>query len=141
MGTKIRTYSEICKFFKDYFAFSFFFVLLQSHLPVDGVFTRRDACEVEHYILEGVISLCFWLFELPQSKAEQEHCRGDCHGVYYILLRSVLRRCIVPSQAHFTGVLYTPSWVFLCLFFSMAVVGQNNEQADVSTHVFFCSHR
>ena len=32
-------------------------------------------------------------------------------------------------------------WVFLCLFTTLAVVGQNIEQADASTHVFFvCSH-
>ena len=42
----------------------------------------------------------------------------------------------MSSLAHFTGVLYTPAWGFLCLFFSMAVEGLNSEQADVSTHVF-----
>ena len=36
------------------------------------------------------------------------------------------------------GVLYTPAWVFLCLFSSKAVVGLEVELADVSTHVFVC---
>ena len=42
----------------------------------------------------------------------------------------------MSSLAHFTGVLYTPAWMFLCLFSSLAVVGREVEQADASTHVF-----
>ena len=42
----------------------------------------------------------------------------------------------MSSLAHFTGVLYTPAWMFLCLFSSLAVVGHEVEQADASTHVF-----
>ena len=42
----------------------------------------------------------------------------------------------MSSLAHFTGVIYTPTWVFLCLFTVKAVVGLEDEQADESTHVF-----
>ena len=48
----------------------------------------------------------------------------------------------MSSLAHFTGVLYTPAWVFLCLFTTLAVVGQNIEQAEVKHPRFFvCSHQ
>ena len=63
------------------FLFQIKFVLLQSHLPAEGDSARRTACEAEHYIFEGVIALCFWTIELPQSRSKQEHCRGKCHGV------------------------------------------------------------
>ena len=42
----------------------------------------------------------------------------------------------MSSHAHFTVVLYTPTWVFLCLFTVKAVEGLEDEQADVSTHAF-----
>ena len=62
-------------------------------------------------------------------------------GVVYTL-RSVLRGLIMSSLAHFTGVLYTPAWVFLCLFTTLAVVGQNIEQAEVKhpRFLFVVSH-
>ena len=48
----------------------------------------------------------------------------------YIRLRSVLRGlCIL--NAHLTVYLYTPAWMFLCLFSSKAVVGQIVKQARV----------
>jgi hypothetical protein len=59
----------------------------------------------------------------------------------YIRLRSVLRGPSMSSQAHFTAYLYTPTWVFLCLFLGKVVVDLEIKQADVSTHVFFvCSN-
>ena len=56
-------------------------------------------------------------------------------GVVYTL-RSVLRGSGILN-AHFTASLYSPTWLFLCLFFLQGCgrprwVGQ----ADVSTHVF-----
>lgn len=56
-------------------------------------------------------------------------------GVVYTL-RSVLRGLTMSSLAHFTVYLYTSTWMFLCLFSSLAVVGHEVEQADANTHVF-----
>ncbi len=42
----------------------------------------------------------------------------------------------MSSLAHFTVYLYTSTWLFLCLFTVKAVEGLEDEQADVSTHVF-----
>lgn len=73
--------------------------------------------------MEGVIALCFWTFETSTIElAVQDNVEVTPRGVAYTL-RSVLRGCIVPSLAHFTDVLYTPKWVFLCLFTAKAVEG------------------
>ena len=58
-------------------------------------------------------------------------------GVVYTL-RSVLRGLTMSSQAHFTGVLYSPAWVFTLSVYSYRFPKTSNiEQADVlSTHVF-----
>jgi len=77
------------------------------------------------------------MFELPQSIADKSIAEVTPRGVAYTL-RSV-REALVASVAHFTVYKYTPSWVFLCLFFSLAVVGQNIEQADEAPTFFVCS--
>ena len=56
-------------------------------------------------------------------------------GVSYTL-RSVLRGLNILN-AHFTGDYILQTWVFLCLFSSLAVVGHEVEQADTSIHVFY----
>ena len=87
--------------------------------------------------MKGVTDALF----LDPSKLPQSICRTKTNadvtprGVVYTL-RSVLRGLTMSSLAHFTGVLYTPAWMFLCLFSSLAVVGREVEQADASTHVF-----
>ena len=68
---------------------------------------------MEHYILEGVTDALF----LDPSKLPQSICRTKTNagvtprGVVYTL-RSVLRGLTMSSLAHFTGVLYSPAWVF-----------------------------
>ena len=42
----------------------------------------------------------------------------------------------MSSLAHFTVYSILPRECLLCLFFSMAVEGLEDEQADASTHVF-----
>ena len=61
--------------------------------------------------------------------------QSDCHGVYLYSPQCAVRA--VYPQAHFTGELYTPTWMFLCLFSSMAVVGHEAEQAEENIHVFY----
>ena len=52
-------------------------------------------------------------------------------GVVYTL-RSVLRGLTMSSQAHFTGVLYSPAWVFtLSVYHHRFPKTSNSEQADV----------
>ena len=47
-------------------------------------------------------------------------------------LRSVLRGLTMSSLAHFTGVLYTPAWVFtLSVYHHRFPKTSNSEQADV----------
>ena len=56
-------------------------------------------------------------------------------GVVYTL-RSVREARVASS--HTLRVYYIlQTWVFLCLLSTLAVVGQNIEQADVSTHAFY----
>ena len=60
-------------------------------------------------------------------------------GVVYTL-RSVLRGLTMSSLAHFTGVLYTPAWMFLCLFFAVAVEGPERRTGRCKHPRFFiCS--
>ena len=49
-------------------------------LPSESRFDRKVNRWAEHYILEGVTSLCFWSSKLPQSNNGQEHCRGNSTG-------------------------------------------------------------
>ena len=59
-------------------------------------------------------------------------------GVIYTL-RSVLRGLTMSSQAHFTGVLYYPAWVFTL---SVSCNGfpktSNSKRAEVKHPRFFC---
>ena len=58
-------------------------------------------------------------------------------GVIYTL-RSVLRgSCIL--NAHFTGVYILQRGCLLCLFFSMAVEGLEDERTEVKHPSFVCS--
>ena len=63
-------------------------------------------------------------------------------GVVYTL-RSVLRGLTMSSLAHFTGVLYTPAWVFtLSVYHHGFPKTSNSEQADVKHPRFFvCSNQ
>jgi len=75
---------------------------------------------VEHYILEGVITLCFWLFRNLGTFELQAETNAEITATGCVIrLRSVLRGLTMSSQAHFTVYLYTPTWVFLCLFLAM----------------------
>ena len=96
---------------------------------------------MEHYILKGVTDALFLYFETTTIEYwTRTNAWVTPRGVVYTL-RSV-RRGSGILNAHFTGVLYTPAWVFLCLFSSLAVVGHEVEQTDVSTRAFFiCSWR
>ena len=83
----------------------------------------------QHYIIKALLTLCFWMFELPQSKSSLKQMLGNCHGVLYML--SVVCWGYKYLQAHFTDVSYTPTWVFALSVFAMAVVGQIVKQAEV----------
>ena len=62
-------------------------------------------------------------------------------GVVYTL-RSVLRGLIMSSLAHFTGVLYSPAWVFtLSVYHHRFPKTSNSKRAEVKHPRFFlCSH-
>ena len=92
---------------------------------------------MEHYILEGVTDALFLDFRNYHNRITVKNIADVApRGVVYTL-RSVLRGLTMSSHAHFTGVYILQTWVFLCLFSSMAVVGHEVEQADVSTCVFY----
>ena len=113
--------SSFCRLF----AFSLIFSPFSSYLFIlfrylCGVIARNEGHSWPksrrwHYILKGVTDACFWTSELPQIETEQKQCRWLPRGVVYTL-RSVLRGYLYP-HAHFTGVLYSPTWVFLCRVF------------------------
>ena len=75
------------------------------------------------------------MFELPQSKADKNIAGVTPRGVSYTL-RSVLRRYELPSTHTLRVSIYLNVGVSLSVF-SLAVVGQNIEQADASTHSFY----
>ena len=57
-------------------------------------------------------------------------------GVVYTL-RSVLRGLTMSSLAHFTGVLYSPAWVFtLSVYHHRFPKTSNSKQADVKHPLF-----
>ena len=113
--------SSFCRLF----AFSLIFSPFSSYLFIlfrylCGVIARNEGHSWPksrrwHYILKGVTDACFWTSELPQIETEQKQCRWLPRGVVYTL-RSVLRGYLYP-HAHFTDVLYSPTWVFLCRVF------------------------
>ena len=63
-------------------------------------------------------------------------------GVVYTL-RSVLRGLTMSSLAHFTGVLYSPAWVFTLSVYSYRFPKTSNiEQTEVKHSRFFvCSYQ
>ena len=67
----------------------------------------------------------------------KNNARVTPRGVVYTL-RSVLRGLTMSSQAHFTGVLYTPMWVFsLSVYLLRLWKASNDEQVEVK-HPLFC---
>ena len=68
---------------------------------------------MEHYILKGVTDALFLAVRNLGTFELQAKTIADVtpRGVVYTL-RSVLRGLAMSSLAHFTGVLYTPAWVF-----------------------------
>ena len=112
--------------------------MLSAYCGTDVLWVGRSRW-VEHYILKGVTDALFLVVQNFHNRTViQKQMLGWLHGMYHILLRSVLRGCFVlPSKAHFTGVLYTPAWVFLWQFFLLGCGRSRRvEQAEVSTHVF-----
>ena len=90
---------------------------------------------MEHYILKGVTDALFLDFETTTLGLPSKTNAGVTpRGVAYTL-RSVLRGSSILN-AHFTGVQYSPTWVFLCLFIGKVVVDLEIEQAEASTHAF-----
>ena len=88
------------------------------------------------HIGKALLTLCFWTLRTTTIEiASQDNAGVTPRGVVYTL-RSVLRGLTMSSLAHFTVYLYTSTWMFLCLFTVKAVEGLEDEQADVSTHVF-----
>ena len=68
---------------------------------------------MEHYILKGVTDALFLTVRNLGTFELQAKTNADVtpRGVVYTL-RSVLRGQTMSSLAHFTGVLYSPAWVF-----------------------------
>ena len=95
-------------------SFIFLFVSLQLHLLEEAMMYIElyGANGRSTTYLKALLTLCFWTSKLPQSNTGQEQCRCDTtRGVVYTS-RSVLRGLTMSSLAHFTGVLYTPEWMF-----------------------------
>ena len=95
-------------------SFIFLFVSLQLHLLEEAMMYIElyGANGRSTTYLKALLTLCFWTSKLPQSNTGQEQCRCDTtRGVVYTS-RSVLRGLPMSSLAHFTGVLYTPEWMF-----------------------------
>ena len=91
---------------------------------------------MEHYILEGVIALCFWLFETSTIEYAVENFAGVTpRGVVYTL-RSVLRGLTMSSLAHFTVYSILPRGCFSVCLPHRLWKASNSEQADASTHAF-----
>ena len=57
-------------------------------------------------------------------------------GVVYTL-RSVLRGLTMSSQAHFTGVLYAPAWVFTLSVYHHRFPKTSNSERAVVKHLRF----
>ena len=93
---------------------------------------------VEHYILKGVTDALFLVIRTTTIESWTRTMLRWHHGVYHILLRSVLRGYFVPSKAHFTGVLYTPAWVFLCLFLLLRLWKASKSGTSRCKHPLFC---
>ena len=118
-----------------------FLISLQMHLPI-----KRLPQSVLKKPMGGALHIrrrywrfVFGLFETSTNRiSNPRQMLGWHHGVYHILLRSVLRGCFVPSKAHFTGVLYTPAWVFLCLFLLLRLWKASKSGTSRCKHPLFC---
>ena len=97
---------------------------------------------MEHYILEGVIALCFWSFRNLGTfeYAIKNNAGVTPWGVVYTL-RSVLRGLNMSSKAHFTGVYIPQRGCFSVCLLHRFPKTSNDERADASTHVFLCSQQ
>ena len=92
---------------------------------------------MEHYILEGVTDALFLVVQNFHNRTANKNNAGVApRGVVYTL-RSVLRGYVYPHKHTLRCIYMLQRWCLLCLFFSMAVEGQNIEQADVKHHVFY----
>ena len=95
---------------------------------------------MEHYILEGVTDALFLVVQNFHNRTENKSNAGVTpRGVVYTL-RSVLRgSCIL--NAHFTGVYILQRGCFSVCYSLRLWKAVNDEQAAVSTHVFYvCSY-
>ena len=81
---------------------------------------------MEHYILEGVTDALFLDFRNYHNRITVKNIAGVAPRGDVYTLRSVLRGLTMSSLAHFTVYLYTSTWLFLCLFTVMAVVGHES---------------
>jgi len=74
---------------------------------------QDGATRAKHYILEGVTDALFLAVRNLGTFELQAKTNADVtpRGVVYTL-RSVLRGLTMSSLAHFTGMLYSPAWVF-----------------------------
>ena len=80
---------------------------------------------MEHYILKGVTDALFLDFRNYHNRITVKNIEEVTpRGVVYTL-RSVLRGSRILN-AHFTGVYILQTWLFLCLFTVMAVVGHES---------------
>ena len=76
------------------------------------------------HIRRRYFALCFWSNRNYHYRiGNQEHCRGDCHGVC-ISISVVCCEASLPL-AHFTGIYILQRGCFLCLFIAKAVVGRD----------------
>jgi hypothetical protein len=110
----IQFKAEIKRFPPFSFVIHFLFVSLQLHLLEEAMMYIElyGANGRSTTYLKALLTLCFWTSKLPQSNTGQEQCRCDTtRGVVYTS-RSVLRGLPMSSLAHFTGILYTPEWMF-----------------------------
>ena len=94
---------------------------------------------MEHYILEGVTDALFLDFRNYHNRITvKDNADVTPRGVVYTL-RSVLRGLTMSSLAHFTGVLYSPAWVFtLSVYHHRFPKTSNSKRAEVKHPRFLC---
>ena len=92
----------------------------------------------QHYIIKALLTLCFWMFELPQSKSSLKQMLGNCHGVLYML--SVVCWGYKYLQAHFTDVSYTPNvGVYLPVYYFGCGRPEHQAGGSQAPTSFLCS--
>ena len=101
---------------------SFSFEVLKESITLHRSFTKvriRVGLRQENlHIEKALLTLCFLIvLNFHNQNAEQEHCRGNSTGCSIYSPQCAARANHVLTSTLY-GCLYTPTWVFLCLFFS-----------------------